>query len=77
MTLTRKYLMLVDLLKTHYNAKITEIEGNILSISRLATTAALNAVENKTPNVSNLVKKISGIERLTIINLLVKHWMQR
>ena len=69
--------MLVDLLKTHYNAKITEIEGNILSISRLATTAALNAVENKTPNVSNLVKKISGIERLTIINLLVKHWMQR
>ena len=43
--------------KTDYNAKITEIEGNIPSISGLATNAALTAVENKIPDVSSLVKK--------------------
>ena len=43
--------------KTDYNAKIIEIESTIRSIRGLATTAALNAVENKIPNVSNLVKK--------------------
>ena len=41
---------------TDYNAKITEIEGKIPSISGLATNAALTAVETKIP-VSNLVKK--------------------
>ena len=44
--------------KTDYNAKITEIEGKTPSISGLATTSALTAVENKTANASNLVKKI-------------------
>ena len=54
----KKYLILVDLLiKTDYNAKIVEIEGKIPSIFGLATTAALNEVENKIYNVSNLVKK--------------------
>ena len=43
-------------LKKH-NAKITEIQGKIPSITGLATTAALTAVENKIPNASNLVKK--------------------
>ena len=43
--------------KTDYNAKITEIEGKIPSISGLATNAALTAVENKMPNISNLIKK--------------------
>ena len=43
--------------KTDYNAKISEIEGKIPSISDLATNAALTVVENKTPEVSNLVKK--------------------
>ena len=43
--------------KTDYNAKITEIECKIPNISGLATTAALNAVENKIPDVGNLVKK--------------------
>ena len=33
--------------KTDYNIKITEIESKIPSISRLATNAALTAVENK------------------------------
>ena len=43
--------------KTDYNAKITEIESKIPSISGLATTAALTAVEYKIADVSNLVKK--------------------
>ena len=49
--------MLVGLLKTDYNTKITEIEGKIASISGLATSAALTAVEHKILDVSNLVKK--------------------
>ena len=43
--------------KTNYNAKITEIEGKIPSISGLATNAVLTVVKNKIPNVSNFVKK--------------------
>ena len=56
---TKKYLILVDLLKKkkHYNAKITELEGKIPSITGLATISTLTTVENKIPNVSNLVKK--------------------
>ena len=57
MTLTKKYLILVGLLKTDYISKITEIEGKIPSIIDLSTTAALTAVENKIPKFSNLVKK--------------------
>ena len=54
--------------KTDFNAKVTEIEGKIPSISGLATNTALTAVENKIPDVSSLVKitdyntKISEIE---------------
>ena len=33
--------------KTDLNAKITEAEGKILSITGLATSSALTAVENK------------------------------
>ena len=43
--------------KTDFNAKVTEIEGKIHSISDLATNSALTAAENKIPDVSNLVKK--------------------
>ena len=43
--------------KTDYNAKITKIETKIPSISGLATTSALNGVENKITDVTNLVKK--------------------
>ena len=43
--------------KTDYNAKITEIESKISSISSLAANFALTAVENKIPDVSSLVKK--------------------
>ena len=43
--------------KSNFNAKVTEIEGKIPSISGLATNTALTAVENKIPDVSSLVKK--------------------
>ena len=43
--------------KKDYNAKIYEIEDKIPSITGLATTAALTAVENKIPDIINLVKK--------------------
>ena len=34
---------------------INEVKGEIPRITNLATTAALTTVENKIPNVSNLV----------------------
>ena len=43
--------------KTDFNSEIAEIEGKIPSITGLATSSALPAVENKIPNVSSLVKK--------------------
>ena len=43
--------------KTDFDAKIRDTEGKIPSITGLATTAALTAVEDKIPNVSDLVKK--------------------
>ena len=47
-----------DLVKrANFNAKVTEIEGKIPSITGRATNSALTAVENKIPNFSNLVKK--------------------
>ena len=60
--------MLVVWLKKYFNAKVTEIEGKIASISGLVTNSALTAVKHKIPDVSSLVKKtdyntkISGIE---------------
>ena len=62
--------------KTDYNAKITEIEGNIPDDSSLATKAALTAAENKIPNISNLVEKteydtkITEIEKKLILLIL-------
>ena len=46
----------MSLLKPNYNNKITEVEKTP-SISGLATNEALNAVENKIPNISSIVKK--------------------
>ena len=42
--------------KSGYNAKISETEGKIPSISGLVTTSILTTVENNIPSVSNLVK---------------------
>ena len=53
-----KYLIFTNLVtKAILNTKINEVKNEIPSISGLATTSALTAVENKIPNVSNLVKK--------------------
>ena len=55
---TKIFLILVGLLiKTDHNAKTTELESKIPSISGLATTFALTASENRIPNVSNLIKR--------------------
>ena len=43
--------------KTDYNTKISDTEGKLSSITGSATIAALNAVENKIPNVTTLVQK--------------------
>ena len=54
----KKYQILVLWLKkTDFNTKISEIEGKIPSITGLATNSELTAIENKTPDVSSLVKK--------------------
>ena len=65
-----------------------QIEGNIPSISGLATTAALTAIENKIPDISNQLKKkqimtqknqtlnLSILLQLITINLQVKGLMQ-
>ena len=42
---------------TGCNAKITDIEGKIPSITCLAINATLTAVGNKIPDVISLVKK--------------------
>ena len=39
------------------NAKITEVEGKIPSITGLATNSTIIAVGNKIPDISSLVKK--------------------
>ena len=50
--------MLVNWLKkTNFNAKVTEIEGKITSITGLATNSAFTEVQNKIPDGSSLVKK--------------------
>ena len=64
MTLRKKILILVDLLKkTEYNANITETEIKVSSITEFSSTAALNAVENKIANASNLVNKKVMIQK--------------
>ena len=52
MTPTKTYLILLG-----YNAKITKIESKTPYIIELVTTAVLNVVKNKIPNLSNLFKK--------------------
>ena len=62
-------------------AKINELEKEILIITNLATTTALNAVENKIPYVGNLIKKaitqklvtlkIESLAIMTMVNILL------
>ena len=61
-------LILVELLKkTDFDVKMNEIKSKTPTITDLAAIAALNAVDNKIPDVGNIVKKnydakISDIE---------------
>ena len=43
--------------KANYDAKISEINSEMSNITKLATTAALNAVKNELHDVRDLVKK--------------------
>ena len=45
---------------------MNEVKTEIPSISGFSTTSALTAVENKIPNVSNLVKQIMTIKLLKV-----------
>ena len=67
-----KFLVLGGLVKKRdYNTKITKIQGEIPSISRLVTFAAVTAIksdlENKTPNISDLGKKADYNTKITEI----------
>ena len=50
-------LILADLLKNVYDVKSNEIKVEIYGNARLATTSALHVIDNKTSDVSNLLKK--------------------
>ena len=62
---------------TDYANKRTRTEGKICSIAGLATTATVNDIENKTPNVNDLVKKtgydtnISDFEKIFLLFLTI------
>ena len=60
--------MLLVLLKTDFDSKITEVEGKIPNISGLATNSSLTAVENKIPDVTNLILILN--EKTLVIELL-------
>ena len=64
---------MVVLKKTDCNAKITEIEGKIPSVSDLAINTGLTTVENKIANISSLVKKTGITQKLLKLkrNLLI------
>ena len=58
--------------KIDYNAKITEIKSKIPSTSGLATTPAYTTVENKIPDVSNVVKKTDYDAEILNLNILLQ-----
>ena len=59
--------------KTDLNAKITEIENKMPSITGLATNSASTAVENKIPDVSSLVKKTDYDTKVNEIEEKITH----
>ena len=59
---------------TTLNRQIIEVKNKTLNITNVATAAALTRVENKIPNVSDLVKKTDYNTLLlimTMINILL------
>ena len=51
---------------------MNEVKKEIPSITNLARTTVLTAIENKTHNISNLVKTITKTKTVTITQELVK-----
>ena len=51
-------LILADLLKTNYDAKLKDTEGKILSITGLSTTVVLPDVKSKIHNISDIVNRL-------------------
>ena len=51
------------------NSKINEAKGEVPSITNLETITVLTAVENKTANVSNLVKKLTITQKLVKLKI--------
>ena len=71
--------------KSALNAKINGAKSEIPSITNFATTTILTAVENRIPNVKNLVKKVTlklmKMKRKLLImiriNVLLPHYLIR
>ena len=64
--------------KTDYNAKITEIESKIPSITGLFTNSALTAAENKILDVSNLVtQKLVKLKRQLLFIIMINILLSR
>ena len=51
------------------NAKINEVKNKIRYMANVATTTVLTTIENKLPNVSNLVKRLTIIQNLVKLNI--------
>ena len=66
---------------TALNAKINEVKNKMPYITSLATSTDLTAVENKLPNVSNLVKKLIITQKfmrtLLIMIIVINIFLQR
>ena len=68
------FLIPVGLFKKRcYDNEITDIKGKIPNITGLATTSALNPVNNEITNVSNLVKKAEYDEKISDIDKYQKY----
>ena len=50
--------------KIDFNAKVTEVEDKIPSITGLATNSELTAVENKIADVNGLIKNLIMTQKL-------------
>ena len=59
--------------KTIVNTKINKVKAEIPSISGSVKSSALTAVENKIPNASNLVKKLTMRQNLMNLNKSIDH----
>ena len=59
--------------KTDLNAKLTDIEDKIPSITGLAINSGLTAVENKIPYVSSLVTNHESLIMIMINTLLLQN----